>query len=70
MLYLYGEATKRTPVPSLLQALLLHVYQTVADRAEVSVPALQGQSSYSRASELQVGGGGDAAAGHIEGGRS
>ena len=68
MLYLHGETPKCTFVSTLLEAVLLHVYKEMVDGAEVAVSSLSSQPPHPRAGQLQVGGGGHAAAGHAQGG--
>lgn len=61
LLHLYGEAGGCTPVPSLLEALLLCVRAAMADGAAIAVPALQGSPAPARARQLPLGRGGHAA---------
>lgn len=56
VLHLYGEAGRRTPVPSLLEVVLLCLRAALADRAEVTVPALSGGPAPPRARQLPLGG--------------
>lgn len=61
LLHLYGEASGRTPLSSLLQAVLLCVCATMANGAAVAVPALPRGSASPRAGQLPLGRGGNPA---------
>lgn len=58
LLHLYGEAGGRTPLPSLLEAVLLCVRTAMADGAALAVPALPRSPAPARARQLPLGGGG------------
>lgn len=58
VLHLYGEAGGCTPMPSLLEAVLLCVREAMADGAALPVSALQGFSAPARARQLPLGRGG------------
>ena len=61
LLHLYGEAGGRTPVPSLLEAVLLCLRAAMVDGAAITVPSLQGGPAPARARQLPLGRGGHAA---------
>lgn len=58
LLHLYGEAGGRTPVPSLLEVVLLCVCAAMANGAALAVPSLPGSSAPARARQLPLGRGG------------
>lgn len=55
LLHLYGEAGGCTPMPALLETVLLCVCAEMADGAEVAVPSLPRCSAPARARELPLG---------------
>lgn len=58
MLHLYGEAGGRSPMSTLLEALLLRLRAAMADGAEVAMSSLPGLPALARAGQLPLGGGG------------
>ena len=55
MLYMHGEAAQRAPLSALLQALLLRVHTSLADRAALAVSALSRLAAHQRAGQLPLG---------------
>ena len=68
MLHMHGKAAKRSPVPSLLQTVLLRLHPPLADRAAVPMPPLPGPTAHKRARQLQMGRGDHAATRHAPAG--
>lgn len=67
LLYMYGKASGRTPLPSLLQTLLLRLHPKMAHGAKIPMPSLSSLSAFTRTGKLPMGRGSHSTIGHSSG---